>query len=179
MVPIKTFKNVLPNELIIPDMQTVAATRPLVTEIFSDCGRIKTGIPLKMWKNLNEWSVFDMLTVEILQSMYKKGLNQLDFLWFFKLCCIQPVFLRIKDVASNTLLRTFLKIKILSAEGFKLSACLPPYPTHYCIFRRKRGIISKGGLGFRNFRYDFWWVGGDVWRWLCRHVCQQIDWGPS
>ena len=75
-----------------------------------------------------------MMAVEILQVMYQKGLNQLDFLWFFKLCCIQPVFLRIKDVASNTLLRTFLKIKILAAEGFKLSACLPPYPTHYCIF---------------------------------------------
>jgi hypothetical protein len=30
-------------------------------------------------------------------------------------------------------------------------------------------------LGFRNFRYDFWVVGRDVWRWLCRHVFQKIS----
>ena len=29
-----------------------------------------------------EWLLFDMMTVEILQLMYQKGLNQLDFLWF-------------------------------------------------------------------------------------------------
>ena len=25
--------------------------------------------------------------------------------------------------------------------------------------------VSKVDLGFRNFGYDFWGVGGDVWRW--------------
>ena len=43
--------------------------------------------------------------------------------------------------------------------------------------------ISKVVLGFQNFGYDFWGVGGDVWRWLCRHVRRQIsahvDGGPS
>ena len=39
MVPIKTFKNVLPNELIIPDMQKVAATRPLEYRV--KCGKLK------------------------------------------------------------------------------------------------------------------------------------------
>ena len=38
-------------------------------------------------------------------------------------------------------------------------------------------------LGFRNFGYDFWGVGGDVWRWLCRHLRRKIsahvDGGPS
>ena len=34
----------------LTDMQKVAATRPLVAEIFSDCGRKKTGIPLILWK---------------------------------------------------------------------------------------------------------------------------------
>ena len=37
------------------------------------------------------------------------------------------------------------------------------------------GGISKFVLGFRNFRYDFWGVGGDVWRWLCRHVRRKIS----
>ena len=35
--------------------------------------------------------------------------------------------------------------------------------------------ISKVVLGFRNFRYEFWGVGGDVWSWLCRHVCRKIS----
>jgi hypothetical protein len=35
--------------------------------------------------------------------------------------------------------------------------------------------ISKFVIGFRNFRYDFWWVWGDVWRWLCRHVRRKIS----
>ena len=30
--------------------------------------------------------------------------------------------------------------------------------------------ISNVVLGFQNFGYGFWGVGGDVWRWLCRHV---------
>ena len=33
-----------------PDMQKVATTRPLVAEIFCDCGRIKTGSRLNLWK---------------------------------------------------------------------------------------------------------------------------------
>ena len=35
-------------------------------------------------------------------------------------------------------------------------------------------------LGFRNFGYDFRGVGGDVWRWLCRHVLENVcscGWG--
>ena len=35
--------------------------------------------------------------------------------------------------------------------------------------------ISKVVLGFRNFGYDCWRVGGDVWRWLCRHIFRKIS----
>ena len=45
-----------------------------------------------------------------------------------------------------------------------------PFPQHYGIFRRKMVVFWKVFLGFRNFVYDYWEVGGDVWRWLCRHV---------
>ena len=31
-------------------------------------------------------------------------------------------------------------------------------------------LILPAVLEFRNFGYDFWGVGGDVWRWLCRHL---------
>ena len=41
---------------------------------------------------------------------------------------------------------------------------------------------SKNFLGYRIVVYDFWGVGGDVWRWLCRHVCRKnsasVDGGP-
>ena len=57
-----------------------------------------------------------MMTVEILQLMYQKGLNQLDTYDFFHYVANQSVFLKIKDVASDA--------QILAAEGFKLSACL-------------------------------------------------------
>ena len=39
-------------ECMIPDMQKVAATRPLVAEIFPDCRRIKAGIALNLRKIL-------------------------------------------------------------------------------------------------------------------------------
>ena len=48
------------------DMQKVATTRPLVAEIFSDCGRIKTGSPQNLWKSSTlfcEWPLIFMLTV--------------------------------------------------------------------------------------------------------------------
>jgi hypothetical protein len=53
------------------------AKRSLVAEIFSDCGRKKAGIPLNVWKS-NDMN--DMMTMEILQLMYQKGVTQLDFL---------------------------------------------------------------------------------------------------
>jgi hypothetical protein len=34
--------------------------------------------------------------------------------------------------------------------------------------------ISKVILRFRKLWYVFWGVGGDVWRWLCRHGCRKI-----
>ena len=95
MVPIKTFKNVLPNELIIPDMQKVTATRPLVAKMISDCGRIKAGIQLKMWKNL------------IFYDLFNEVANQ-------------SVFLKIKDVTNHALVRKFLKTQI---KTFKIE-CL-------------------------------------------------------
>ena len=39
----------------------------------------------------------------------------------------------------------------------------------------KGGLFSKVVIGFQNFVYDFWRVGGDVWRWLYRHVCRKIS----
>ena len=61
------------------------------------------------------------MTAEILQLMFQKGLNQLDF---FNHIANQSVFFKIKDVASYALLKKFLKIQILAGEGFKLFACL-------------------------------------------------------
>jgi hypothetical protein len=43
----KTFR---PKSIIMSDMQKLVATRPLVVEIFSDCGRKKAGILLNLWK---------------------------------------------------------------------------------------------------------------------------------
>ena len=40
---------------------------------------------------------------------------------------------------------------------------------------RKGGDFKKVVLGFQNFGYDLWGVGGDVWRWLCRHLHWQIS----
>ena len=37
------------------------------------------------------------------------------------------------------------------------------------------GYFLKIVLGFRNLGYDFWGVGGDVLRWLCRHVRRKIS----
>ena len=58
----------------------------------------------------------------------------------------------------------------------------PPNPA-LCHFWQTRGVFSKVVLGFRNFGYLFCEVGGYVWRWLCRHVCQkfsaQVNVGPS
>ena len=45
----------------------------------------------------------------------------------------------------------------------------PPYPLHYASFGWTREVFSY-------FRYDFWGVGGDVWRRLCRHVCRKKFW---
>ena len=43
--------------------------------------------------------------------------------------------------------------------------------------------VSKVVPVFRNSGYDFWGVGGDLWRWLCRHVhlkiSTHVDGGPS
>ena len=66
------------------------------------------------------------LTMEVLQLMYQKDVNLLDFLLFFYIIYVvkQSVFLKIKDGASHALLRKFWKIQILATEGLKLSACL-------------------------------------------------------
>ena len=50
-----------------------------------------------------------------------------------------------------------------------------PLPPHYDTFGRTRGVFSKVILGFWNFRYDFWGVGGDVLRWHSRHVRRKIS----
>ena len=36
--------------VMLPDMQKVATTQPLVADIFSECGRIKAEILLNLWK---------------------------------------------------------------------------------------------------------------------------------
>ena len=109
------------------DMQKVTTTRPLFVEIFSDCGRIKTGSPLNLWKCstlIHEWPFFCMLTMKIHQLMFQKGLIQPNFFW--NDAYISDFFKNLLD-ANYALLRKFLKIQILAAEGFKLSACLT-YP---------------------------------------------------
>ena len=40
---------------------------------------------------------------------------------------------------------------------------------------RGDGGRDSGALGFRNLAYDFWGVGRDVWRQLCRHMRGQIS----
>jgi hypothetical protein len=44
----------------------------------------------------------------------------------------------------------------------------PPFPLQYVYLGWKRG--SQIFLGLWNFAYDILWVGGDVWRQLCRGV---------
>ena len=47
----------------------------------------------------------------------------------------------------------------------------PPPPSLTMLYLGgKKGVFSKVVLGIRNLSYDFWGVGEDVWRWLCRHV---------
>ena len=51
----------------------------------------------------------------------------------------------------------------------------PPTPLTMLYLGGQRGLFSKVVLVFRNFRYDLWEVGGDFWRWLCRHVWRKIS----
>jgi hypothetical protein len=47
-----------------------------------------------------------------------------------------------------------------------------------CPLRLQNGCkvnISKVVFGFRNFGYEFLSVGGDVWRWLCRHYAVKFQ----
>ena len=90
-------------------MQKVATTRPLVAEIFSDCGRIKTGSPQNLWKSSTlfyEWPLIFMLTAEIYQLVFQKGLNQLNFFW--NVAYISD-FSKILPVANHAILRKFLE----------------------------------------------------------------------
>ena len=45
----------------------------------------------------------------------------------------------------------------------------------FVILGWKRGVLWKVVLGIGNFGYDFWGVGGDVWRWLCRHLRRKFS----
>jgi hypothetical protein len=92
---------------LIADMQKVAATQPLVAEIFSDCERKKAGIPLNLWKlsdiKFYELTIFwhdDCEDTSIEVSERSKPA------WFPIISC------------------KYFKIQILATEGFKLSACL-------------------------------------------------------
>ena len=60
-----------------------------------------------------------------METISLNGLNQLDF---FNHLANHPLFLKIEDVASHAFVQKFLKIKRFAAEGFRLSACLPPPP---------------------------------------------------
>ena len=66
--------------------------QPLGAKIFSDCGRIKAGIPLNLRK------LFCMMTAEILKLVFQKRLNPLDF---FNYVENQSVSLKIKDVKNS------------------------------------------------------------------------------
>ena len=62
-----------------------------------------------------------MLTAKIIQLMFQKGPNQLDFCNFFNNVADHSVFSKIFDVLGHALLRKFLKIQIVVAKGFKLA----------------------------------------------------------
>ena len=52
----------------------------------------------------------------------------------------------------------------------------PLLPPALCyMWADKGGYFQKVVVGFRNFGYDFWGVGRDVWRWLCRHMRRKIS----
>ena len=42
------------------------------------------------------------------------------------------------------------------------------------VYGQTEGVFSKIVLGFWNLVYNFWGVGRDVWRWLCRQVHPNI-----
>ena len=65
-------KKILPSN-IYTDAK-VATTQSSVVEIFSDCGRIKAGIPLNLWK-LSVWILW-MTTFGIITAKY--------FIWCFR-----------------------------------------------------------------------------------------------
>ena len=48
----------------------------------------------------------------------------------------------------------------------------PPTTCTMLYLGKQRGVFSKVVLGLRNFGYDFWGIGGDVW--LCRHVRRKV-----
>ena len=54
-------------------------------------------------------------------------------------------------------------------NGSKVTKILGPLPPFFSF------SSSKVVLGFQNFGYDSWGVGGDDCRWLCRHVHRQIS----
>ena len=51
----------------------------------------------------------------------------------------------------------------------------PSIPRTMLYLGAQKGVFSKVVLGFRNFGYDFWGVGGYVWRWLCRPMRRKIS----
>ena len=55
----------------------------------------------------------------------------------------------------------------------------PRFLSHYEIFGWTRGVFSRIVLGFRDFGYDFWGVGGDVsWDYYSRWWESSLPLGP-
>ena len=66
--------------------------------------------------------------------------------------------------------RGWLMVPLHGLLSYKNKFRHPPFPLHYAIFHQKRWVFWKAVLWFWNFGYNFWGIGGDVWRWLCRHM---------
>ena len=52
------------------------------------------------------------------------------------------------------------------------AVCLPTFLS--CFFNSFYGFFSKVITGFRKFWYELVGVGGDIWRWHCKHVHRQL-----
>ena len=51
----------------------------------------------------------------------------------------------------------------------------PPTQTHTMLYLGgQRCAIFESCHRLLNLGYDYWWVGGEVWRWLCRHAPKEF-----
>ena len=131
----------------------MAQSNPLWFKMAQDCPR---WLKKPIWLHITPYGFIWLL--KALMSIYGSKLPQMEhdgFIWL--------------HVAQDGSI-----LPQMAQDGYIASySSVWPFMPQDCpilIFCWQRGWFSKVFLSFWSFVYDFWGVGGDIWRWLCRHV---------